>query len=412
MIDTLPQPETEEREILNVEMLPKQITFMKARKKEVLLSGAFRSGKSRALCYKIVQHALIPGNFVGLCRKEYMALKNTTLRTLLKPDGDLPPVLPQGYYEHHKADHIISIHGGGEIYYFGFDKPSRMGSLGMGAIGIDEGTELDEDEYTMLMGRISNKTDPCRQVFTATNPGSPGHFLYKRFFQDKNSTRQSITTNSFENFFLPTDYIQWLKSLTGADYDRYALGKWVGYEGLVYSIWNRKTHFVHRAGPWKRRVMGFDEGFVHPASIIVIGFDSDDRAHVIEAWRESGVLPDDFVEEVKKRFIKYKAERAWGSPEAAALIQQLIEANVAAEAADNAVMPGIRTMTKALAIQKDDKPRLTVEPTCESWAEEIEGYCWLKNKEKPQKVKNDVMDGGRYVLHSEATGGRAGISAL
>ncbi len=268
---TLPEVETQETEILNVTMLPKQIQFMQADKKEVLFSGAFRASKTRALCYKTLQHALIPNNFVGLCRKEYMALKNTTLRTLLKPDGDLPPVLPEGYYTHHKADHTISIHGGGEIYYFGFDKPSRMGSLGMGAIGIDEGTELDEDEYMMLMGRISNKTDPCRQVFTATNPGPPSHFLHKRFFKDNDSTRTVINTNSYENFFLPQDYLDWLDSLEGADHDRYALGKWVGYEGLVYKIWNRPTHFVHRDGPWQRVVMGFDEGFVHPGTIVVVG---------------------------------------------------------------------------------------------------------------------------------------------
>ncbi len=360
----------------------------------------------------MLDHALIPGNFVGLCRKTLVALKNTTLRTLLKPDGDLPPVLPQGYYRHHKSDQIIEIHGGGEIHYFGFDDPEKMGSLGMGAIGIDEGTQLDEDEYTMLMGRISNKVDPCRQVVTATNPGAPGHFLYKRFFQDDDPTREVIETNSFENHFLPIDYIEWLKSLTGADYDRYALGKWVGYEGMVWNHWDRNIHFVHRAGPWKHVIVCFDEGFVHPAAIVVIGFDSDGRAHIIESWRESGVLPDEFVAEVKSRYIKHKAQKVWGSPEAAALIEQLIRENVSAEGANHDVLPGIRTVAQALAIQKDKRPRLTVEPTCTDVAEEIEGYCWLKNKDKPQKINDDLWEAIRYGLHSEATEGHMGIGEL
>lgn len=398
--------------ILEVEMLPKQIDFMKSERKEVLYSGAFRAGKTRALCYKLLSHAMIPGNFVGLCRKTYAALKQTTLRTLLKSDGDLPPVLPEGYYVHHKADHTISIHGGGEIYYFGFDDPKRLGSLGMGAIGIDEGTELDKDEYTMLMGRISNQVDPCRQVFTATNPGAPSHFLHKRFFKDKDSTRELIETNSFGNFFLPEDYIAWLKTLSGTDYERYALGKWTAYEGLVWQHWNRDTHRVHRSGPWKRIIIGFDEGFVHPAAIVVIGFDSDDRAHIIETWRESGVLPDEFVAKVKWFHKSYKSERVWGSPEAAALIDQLVKENVPTEAANNDVMPGIRTISQKLTVQKDGKPGLTVEPSCEEWVEEVEGYCWIKNKEKPQKVKNDLMDATRYALHSDANEEKAMIGGL
>ena len=173
-------------------VLPKQAAFLKSEAKEVLYSGAFRAGKSKALCIKAVERASIPKNVVGLCRKTSTSLKRTTLRTLLNPDGDLPPVLPKGTYEHYKQDKLIKIRGGGEILYFGFDDEETIASLGVGCMCVDEGSELNEDEYTMLLGRISMKTDSLRQLFTATNPGSPHHFLYDRFFKKLNPHSQCI----------------------------------------------------------------------------------------------------------------------------------------------------------------------------------------------------------------------------
>jgi len=391
---------------LQVEMLPKQIDLMNARQFEVLFSGAFRAGKTRAGCYKLLQWASVPGSFVGLCRKTYTSLKHTTLRTLLKPDGPLPAVLPPGAYKHNKTDHVISIKGGGEILYFGFDHPERMGSLGFDAVLIDEGIELDEDEYTMLLGRCSGQALGYRQIVTVTNPGSPGHFLHGRFYETPDETQRLIETNSLENFFLPRQYIEQLQKLTGTDYERYVLGKWTAYEGLVYRDFSRAVHVCERPGPWQRVIIGVDEGFTHPGVALVVGIDGDGRGHVMREFYQTQVLPADFVARVKAMAgdCEPKLERAYIPPEAAGMIADLKRQSVPAMKAKNAVMDGIRYVTNALMIRGDGRPGLTIGPACVDTIREFEAYCWRKGKDEPVKEDDHAMDALRYALFSMRRG--------
>jgi len=387
-------------------MLPKQIDLMQAREFEVLFSGAFRAGKTRAGCYKLLQWASVPGSFVGMCRKTYTSLRHTTLRTLLKPDGALPAVLPPGTYKHNKSDHIISINGGGEIYYFGFDHPLKMGSLGFDAVLIDEGIELEDEDYTMLLGRCSGQALGYRQLVTVTNPGSPAHFLHKRFYEEPDETQRLIETNSLDNFFLPKQYVSQLQKLTGTDYERYVLGKWTAYEGLVYRDFSKDVHVCERAGPWKRIIFGVDEGYTNPGVILKIGIDNDGRGHVIEEFYETQVLPAVFVAQVKAMAegCDPKLERAYIPPEAAGMIADARAANVPAWKAKNAVLDGIRYVTNALMIRGDGRPGLTVDPKCVNTIRELQGYCWKKGKDEPVKEGDHAMDALRYALFSMRRG--------
>jgi len=387
---------------VDVELLPKQWDFVRSDVREVLYSGAFGAGKTRGLCHKLLTHAVVPGNRVGLCRKTYADLRATTLKTLLQEEGDLPPVLPEGTYLHNKSEHTIQMQGGGEIFYFGFDSPLKRGSLNFGAVGIDEGIELDEDEYTMLLGRIRNTAAAVRQIFTATNPGPPTHFLFERFIDRPHAERQLIQTNSLENPYLPDDYIALLKSFTGTSYDRYVMGNWVGFEGLVYDSFDRDKHVIEKPGPWKRVVLGVDEGYTNPAVIVALGLDSDGRGHVFKEFYRAQVLQDEFVRTVKAMATETGAEVAVVDPSAAGLIQALRQAGIDAVAANNAVFEGIQAVQTRLACAGDGLPRLTVSPTCEETLRELQTYQWKKNKDEPVKEYDHAMDALRYaVMHLE-----------
>ena len=88
-------------------LLPKQFDFVKSEAREVLYSGAYAAGKTRALCYRLVSRAQVEGSREGICRKHLVTLKASTLRTLLEPDGTAPPVLPAGSYQHNKSEKVI-----------------------------------------------------------------------------------------------------------------------------------------------------------------------------------------------------------------------------------------------------------------------------------------------------------------
>ena len=386
-------------------MLPKQLQFIESEKREVGYSGAWRAGKSLALCYKIARKAQIPGNLCVLCRATLTSLRETTLRALLEPEGDRPPVLPKGTYIHNQTKHTIKLHNGGEILYFGFDRSKAVKGLTAGTIGIDEVIEITADQYEWLMSRLTHRADPCRQLCWATNPGSPSHFLHKRFYKEQDPGRELIHTTAFDNVFLPPDYIKYLKTLTGLYRDRYVLGKWVAFEGMVYDNWCREVHLRHRSELWKYLLITVDEGYENPCSAGLHAIDADNRMHRLSTFYKRHVLQSDFV----KVLVNYGSnirdnqgkplERTFVvDPSAAGLIAAMEDAGLTVERADNSVMDGIQEFRNRLAVNGDELPRYTVEPDGEGndkFVEEIESYHYDKD-EKPAKSLDHAMDEARY----------------
>ena len=90
-------------------LLPKQYDFVRSDAREVLYSGAYAAGKTRALCYRLVSRAQVVGSREGICRKHLVTLRASTLRTLLEPDGSAPAVLPPGTYEWNKSNRTMSV---------------------------------------------------------------------------------------------------------------------------------------------------------------------------------------------------------------------------------------------------------------------------------------------------------------
>lgn len=163
-----------------LQVLPQQLRFLKSTARQILYSGAFGAGKTRAICLRVAMRAATVGAREGLCRKTVVSLKRSTLKTLLEPDGLLPPVLPQGSYEYKKIDGEINIKGGGTIMLFGLEDPARIASMNLSGVGCDEAVELSEQDWTMLRGRIRLKLPNLpNQLYGACNPSTPQHWLAK-----------------------------------------------------------------------------------------------------------------------------------------------------------------------------------------------------------------------------------------
>ena len=377
---------------VDVDLIAAQAEFIRAKEPEVLYSGAFGAGKTRAGCYKLLTHAIIPGNLVGLCRKKHTTLRQSTLRTLLKPEANLPPVLPEGTYTHNKSEQLIHIHGGGDIYHFGFDEEKRLGSLNLGACFIDEGIELEEEEYIMLLGRIRNLADPNRQIFTATNPGAPSHFLYKRFLEKRrNKGRRVICTTSLDNPYLPKDYIRTLKAMTGTAYERYVLGKWTAYEGAVYPMFTTKQHVRQYNGKWSEAVLGVDWGFTHPFVMLIMVRLGADTIYVVDEIVQRGLTSVQMTKHAMGAMDAYPVYGAGCDPSEPAMIESYRDAGVPAEGADNAVMAGIRAVHDRLVSGK-----LIISPSCTNLIAGMQSYRWKDGRDEPIKLADDEVDALRY----------------
>lgn len=284
--------------------LPKQKKFLESAKPEVLYSGAWGAGKTRAICEKLLMLALrYPGNRLGLFRKTMKALKATTLVTLLQGDGETGPVIPPEYiYNHHKTEHTIALLNGSTIVYGGIerdtDNESWIKSLNLGAVAVDQFEELGLQDYFLLMGRLRLATPAVRQIFGACNPAHPGHWLYQRFFLNPGPGRQVITSNALENTFLPPDYLARLNDLTGKYYERYILGKWVAFEGLVYEHWDAEHNVSREAdyNPEHSNIVewGIDDGYANPRAVLFVQRTSRD-IHIFGEHYQSRQLEEDAI---------------------------------------------------------------------------------------------------------------------
>lgn len=377
---------------------------MRATEREVGYSGALGSGKTLAVCFKAALRAQHRGAREGLCRKHLVTLKATTLRTLLEGDGRYPPVLPPSVYEHHKGEKIIRIIGGGEIVYFGLDEPEKIGSYNLTGCGIDQAEELSESDYTALRGRTRVVLPNVgNQIYWACNPGSPDHFLCKRFgLAGGPATKGCVAfhTATIDNPHLPAEYVADLATLTGMARARYFEGRWVAAEGLVYDQWNPEVHVRHRRFDAARVVLCVDEGYTNPFAVLRLEVDGDGRAHVRDERYQSGMLMPSKVAAIRE-LGGAQAECIAIDPSAADLIAQVRDAGMNAVEADNAVSDGIARVQGRLANAGDGEPRLTVEPGCVNLIREMGLYLWATAKggsikEAPVKRDDHAPDALRY----------------
>lgn len=231
---------------------------------------------SMSLCAKIVLLSLrYPNNRGFLCRKTLQSLKNSTLKTLLDGDGDLSPILPKKYIKsHNKTDRVITLLNGSEIMYGNMDI-EYIKSMNLGWAAVDEVSEISEDEWNALIGRLRLASIPVRQVFGATNPNSPLHWIWIRSQENENAKKKIkfIQSKTSDNKYLPKEYIDELeRTLFGHFYQRFFLGNWVGSGKLVYDNFDPKAHIINNfdiPNSWKR-YRTIDFGFQSPFSCLWI----------------------------------------------------------------------------------------------------------------------------------------------
>ncbi len=396
-------------------MMPKQHDFVTDDTSwELLYSGAFGAGKTRALCVRATRLAQYPGARVALCRKTAVDLKATTLVTLLEPDGELPAVLPPGTYTHNKAEQRLRINNGGNIVYFGVDKPEKLGSRLLTDVCIDEGIELDEEEYIMLLGRKRgfyrrpNGKDSVPSLACVTNPGPPTHFLYERFFKQLHEHRRVIQANTSENHHLTADYLQTLDELTGPARERYFLGKWVSYEGAIYWMFDPAFHVKLINQQWDYYVAGVDWGFRNPAVIRLHGCGyNNGRSHVIYEYYKANVISGDFVQVCVDLQARYPTEPITFvvDPSATDIIAQLQQQRLhVIHPPERNVAVGIRMVQSALALDGGG-PLFTMSPDCKNGNREYPAYRWRDTalKEEPVKELDHALDADRYARSYIAT---------
>ena len=389
--------------------LPAQWEYIYAEEPYALAYGGFGGGKSRAQCEKLYMRACVPGAREALCRLKLVWLRASTLKTLLESTGELPPVIPPGTYEHNKSACEIRIHGGGEIDYFGLDEFNRIGSREFSGITPDQAEELKESEWMALEGRLRLQVPGLsRQFYASANPAPPSHFLARRFGLAGGAPalpgHRAVHVATLDNWHLPQDYIERLKSYTGLAYNRYVLGLWVGSDRLVYDTFNREIHVKARPGvQWRRTVVGRDCGYTNPGCLLLIRQDGDGRIHVERELYEAKVGPKEWLTRGQEWKILYGPETFATDPSEAGEIADWRSMGIPVSAANNDRQEGVRLVRAHLVVAGDGLPRLTIDPGCRNLIREMETWETLpeskQNSERSDdfsKIDDHAPDALRY----------------
>ena len=420
-IQTL-NPKREEEKRIFKPLNEKQREFMYSQKPELLLGGAVGAGKSYMGCWKgLMLNLKYPGNRGFICRKENTSLPGSTLFTLFNQ------VLPREWIISHnkiegKIVHATPIKGVySTIVYGGLDKPAskdyptKIGSTQFGWVFADETIELTKGDWDMLATRLryqiprytKNQNDRIpRQIFGATNPDAPHHWLYKKFFQctkEEKEQRDSWLVTPYENPYLPKDYIKHLEiTLAGVNKDRLLLGKWVSAEGIIYKSFDVTKHVVDESGLlqeikqdgsrsfnirlYKNVIFAADANFPLPRACLLIGIRGDGSVDIIDEFYEEnahieklGKWIQDWAEKLGRGVQGYHDP---SSPDDIDALNKM--KNIICDKAKNAVSPGISEVTRYF-----ENNLIRINVTCIALIRQLQSYVWKKNSNPQIPLKQE-----------------------
>ena len=142
--------------------LPAQEAFLTAPEPFTCFSGGFGSGKTTALCAKVILlMTAIPNNLGYLGRLDGKSLRHSTLLSLLD-------MLPKEYIrKHNEQNGFIQLHhevGGSKLVYGDFKDINDLKNIPLGFFAIDQMEEVPSKVWEYLAGRIRRRTPVLTDV--------------------------------------------------------------------------------------------------------------------------------------------------------------------------------------------------------------------------------------------------------
>ena len=245
------------------------LDLFRSRAREVLLAGPAGTGKSRACLEKLNLVAMqrpIRGAIIRKTRKSITQSAMITFETKVLPSPN--------QVRFHEGDQEYRYPSGATIMVAGLDDADKIGSTEFDLVYVQEATELEADDWGMLLRGLRNNVLSYQQLIADCNPSTPDHWLKQRCnamecqllesTHRDNPTLWDAALGDWTDF--GRTYIASLDSLSGYLYQRLRLGQWVAAEGMYFTEWDPKLHIVeHFEIPehWPRW-LAVDYGYAAP----------------------------------------------------------------------------------------------------------------------------------------------------
>lgn len=415
-----------------VELRGAALELANSRAKEILISGAAGTGKSRAVLEKLHLICLLtPGVKALILRKTARSLATSALRTWERDvvreamrDGSI------WYYGGSAREPAqYRYRNGSAVVIGGLDDPMKVMSTEYDIAFIQECTEVSEEDWESVNIRLRNGAISFQQIIGDCNPGHPTHWLLERAATGK---LLHLVSQHEDNprYFLPDGtptvegqaYIERLDSLTGVRYLRLRKNIWAAAEGVIFENFDPAVHVIDRfdiPDHWQR-IEAVDFGYTNPFVWQDWALDGDGRGYLVQEIYMTGRLVEDHARQILQLRGNRRPPSAivcdHDAEDRATLERHLRQGTVPAE---KAVTSGIELVQSRLKLAGDGRPRLqffrdaVVErdrslvdrklPT--STVEEIPGYVWApeppsadRKREQPVKRNDHGCDTTRYFV--------------
>jgi PBSX family phage terminase large subunit len=397
--------------------LPKQKTFLESPKRYVSYVGGFGSGKSIVGCWRsIILAMMYPGNLGIICRNTYPELRDTTMRTFFE---ECPEEI---IHKFNKVENLLTfkpVKGSGkqsQIIFRSLDNYEKFRSLEIGYFFIDEASEVKEEAFLTLCGRLRNPNADDHFGFITSNPSTTRHWMYKRFVEgdcNDSSQYQIIRAPTSENRkHLPEGYEDGLREVYDEQWiNRYLEGEF-GFivEGQpVYPEFKESENTGDlKFDPSYPIMRSWDFGLHHPAVVIaqVIETQGGSRLNVLEEIQGDNKLIEDFSNEVIKHcedkygVAQYKDfcdpagnQKSDKSPKTS--VQILRSKGIYPLSSHQNILDGVQILRMMLHRKyRDGKPALIVNRSCTILSEGfIGGYSYPKKYDGSGEDPNPAKDG-------------------
>ncbi len=270
------------------QLLPKQYEFLASQEEFLGYIGGVGSGKSKIGCIKSAYLSMTPGNrgIVGMFAGT--DLRTTTERDLLDflKEAELLKAPPTDRGTSDKPGrtalvHCIDIQTGrslgehAEIEFIHMDDPQHVRSRKLGWGWIDEASKVRQAAWVEMIGRL--RLPVFAGKYKAIETGNPeGHnHVYDFFFNEELLTkktcgdplctlgavecnrqhirlkRRGIHCTSYENYFLPPDYVaNMLASYSEDQRLRLIEASFDVFEGQIFKEFRHDLHCVRAPESW------------------------------------------------------------------------------------------------------------------------------------------------------------------
>lgn len=452
--------------------------FALSRAKIQVMGGGFANGKTSGACIKALEIAKsYPGANILLARATYPKLKDTLMKEFLKwcpkhwiksfPKSDPPTCeLVNGTTINFR---YIAQQGKASQD----STTSNLLSANYDAVFVDqiEDPEITEKDFYDLLGRLRGmasyigddptmpRTGPRWFVITC-NPTR--NWFYRKVVRPlhefkatgrrsndlivDSATGQPIVElfegSTYENAEnLEPDYIATLEATyRGQMRERFLLGRWAAYEGLVYPEWNDDVHVLPHdliVDHYNRLMLSsfvpsvyeaYDHGIAVP-SCYLWGF-ADDRGNVflVDGHYAAETSIEEHAHLIKATRELYDSDRARRVLADPSLFRRHVgdkrtvgktvadlfwECGIGMEPGNNDKMNGVHKVKQYLTVQKNrphpiyegiiGSPCLYVSDRLDWFSAEINDYYWKKNTageqiDEPIDKNDHALDTTRYIL--------------